>query len=200
MARPAARQLISMRQPWPTRSAPPTTQSSGMKTFSPVVGPFGKDEPEGKWRRPILTPGWLAGISASVMPGSLPLPSRVFRVEQMEGEAQQRGLRRQRDIALVPADADADDLLAVVHALLDIAHVAHAGGVGAGEGAGQREAGDLPALRQRLQILLLLRVRAEFLDQLAGPERVRHHDHDGGVRVARGDLAQDDRLRLARET
>ena len=36
----------------------------------------------------------------------------IVGVEQAEGEAEQRGLRRERDVALVPGEPDADDLLA----------------------------------------------------------------------------------------
>ena len=45
----------------------------------------------------------------------------------------------------------------------------------------------------------LLRVGAVFLDQLAGAERVRHHDDGDAVGAARGDLAEDQRLRLGGE-
>ena len=57
MERPAARHSISMRQPWPTIFSPPITQSIGMKTSWPQFGPFGKAAPDGRWRRPISTPG-----------------------------------------------------------------------------------------------------------------------------------------------
>jgi hypothetical protein len=55
--RPAARHSISMRQPWPAIFSPPITHSMGMKTSRPQIGPFGKAAPEGRWRRPISTPG-----------------------------------------------------------------------------------------------------------------------------------------------
>ena len=48
MARPAARHSISMRQPWPTIFSPPMTQSIGMKTSLPQLGPFGKAAPLGR--------------------------------------------------------------------------------------------------------------------------------------------------------
>src|SRR5262249_47733482 len=37
------------------------------------------------------------------------------------------------------------------------------------------------------------------LDQLTWPERVRHHDDGNAVGATRGDLAEDERLRLGRE-
>ena len=68
--RPAARHSISMRQPVPTCAAPPITQSMGMKTSLPVVGPFMNAQPSGSWRRPMFTPGCEVGTRASVMPMS----------------------------------------------------------------------------------------------------------------------------------
>ncbi len=66
--RPAARHSISMRQPVPTSALPPITQSIGMKTSLPVVGPFMNAQPSGSWRRPTFTPACAVGTSASVMP------------------------------------------------------------------------------------------------------------------------------------
>ena len=77
MARPAARHSISMRQPWPTIARPPITQSMGMKTSLPQLGPLGNAAPEGRCRRPMCTPGCVVGISATVMPRFSPLP-RMF--------------------------------------------------------------------------------------------------------------------------
>ena len=55
----------------------------------------------------------------------------IVGVEQAKGEAEQRGLRRERDVALVPGEPDPDDLLALMHPTRDDAHIAHRGGVGA---------------------------------------------------------------------
>ena len=70
MPRPAARHSISIRQPWPSIGWPPMTQSIGMKTSLPELGPFWNTALSGMWRRPISTPGCAAGISAQVMPRS----------------------------------------------------------------------------------------------------------------------------------
>ena len=124
---------------------------------------------------------------------------QVLGVEQAEGEADQRRARRQRDVALLPGGADAHHLLAVVPALGDVADVAHGRGVRARGRTGQREAGDIEALGEAREVVLLLLGRAVLLDQLARPQRVRHHDDDAGVRRARADASQHQRLRLRRE-
>jgi hypothetical protein len=45
-------------------------QSSGMNTSLPEFGPFWNAWLSGRWRRPMLTPGWLVGTSAQVKPKS----------------------------------------------------------------------------------------------------------------------------------
>ena len=109
---------------------------------------------------------------------------QVLGVDEAHGEADQRRLRRQRDVALLPGGADADHLLALVPALRHVADVAHGGGIGAGGRPGQRKAGHLQALGEARQVVVLLLGRAVFLDQLAGPERVRHHDDGARCRAS----------------
>ncbi len=55
----------------------------------------------------------------------------VLRIEQTEGEAEQRRVRRQGNIALVPGELDAERLLAVMPAFGHHADIAHRGCVGA---------------------------------------------------------------------
>jgi hypothetical protein len=57
------------------------------------------------------------------------LAEQLVRIEQPEGEAEQRGVGREGDIALVPAQADAEGLGAIVLAAHDRADVAHGGRV-----------------------------------------------------------------------
>ena len=123
----------------------------------------------------------------------------VLRIKQTKGEAKQRRLGRQRDVALVPGEPDAERLPALVQAPGHDAHVAHGGGIGARERAGEREAGNLLASREPRQVMRLLGLGAVFLDQLARPERVRHHDDGDAVRALGGNLAEHERLRLGRE-
>ena len=74
--RPAARQLMSIIQPLPAYSRPPTIHSIGMKTSLPEVGPFWNTALSGRWRRPMFTPGVFVGTRAQVMPRSFSFPRR----------------------------------------------------------------------------------------------------------------------------
>ena len=75
IARPAARQFISIIQPLPAYSRPPMIHSSGMNTSVPEFGPFWNTALSGRWRRPMFTPGVAVGTSAQVMPRSSLSPS-----------------------------------------------------------------------------------------------------------------------------
>ena len=167
-----------MRQPCPTRSWPPITQSIGMKTFSPRTGPFGNEDPAGKCCRPMSMPGMVGGNERERDADVLAAPELVIRVQEMEREADKGGLGSKGNIALIEIQPDPEDFLAVMGAHGDDAHIAHRGGVRAGNRACQSETGDLLALRKRLQIAFLLLVGAESFDQFARAERIRHHDHD----------------------
>ena len=185
--RPAASDSISMRQPLPMPSRPPmTTSSSGAQTSVPTIGPFWNGTPIGSWRRPISMPCVPRAISAHVMPRSSSAPSRCVRILEPEREADQRRDRRERDVALLPVEAKANDFDAIDRALLDDAFGLRRGRIGAGFGAGQREARNLLAVGEARQVFLLLLLGAVVDQQLAGPERVRHHHgHGGGDRAAR---------------
>jgi hypothetical protein len=76
IARPAARQPISIIQPRPAYSGPPMIQSSGMNTSLPEFGPFWNTALSGRWRRPMFTPGVCVGTRAHVMPRSASAPRR----------------------------------------------------------------------------------------------------------------------------
>ena len=127
------------------------------------------------------------------------LADQVLGVVQVEGKAEQRRHRRQRDIALVPAELDAERLLAVVHLVADDADVTHARRVRAGMRPGQREARHLKPLGQPAEILFLLLLGTVFFEQLTRPERVRHHHGDAGGNRAAGDLRDHLALRLRRK-
>ncbi|MNP16915.1 hypothetical protein D3C76_1093300 [compost metagenome] len=76
MERPTDRQFISIIQPLPSMACPPIRKSSGTNTSLPLLGPFMKAAPSGRWRLPISTPGVSVGISARLMPSSSSSPSR----------------------------------------------------------------------------------------------------------------------------
>src|SRR3989337_409470 len=80
----------------------------------------------------------------------------VLAVDETEGETDQRRLRPQRNVALLPGEADPDDVLALVLAAHQVADVAHGGRVGARRGTGEREAGNLQPFGQARQVVLLL--------------------------------------------
>ena len=120
---------------------------------------------------------------------------QLVRIFQAEREADQRRDRRQRDVALVPVEAQADDVLAVDVARLDDAFGLRRRRVGAGFGSGQREARNLLAGGEARQVALLLLVGAVVEQQLAGPERVRHHHRDRGGDRAAGQARDHARMR-----
>ncbi len=147
----------------------------------------------------MLTPGWLAGNERDGDADVFALGQQLVGIEEAEGEADQRRLGAERDVALVPRQADAEHFLAVVHALRDGADVAHRGSIGAGGRAGQREAGNLFTTGKPRQIVVLLFVGAVLFDQFAWPEGIGDHDDGDDVGRARGDLAEDERLSLGGE-
>src|SRR6185503_5087967 len=69
----------------------------------------------------------------------------LLRIEELEREPQDRRHGAQRDVALLPREADAEDFLALVHALADDAEVGNGARIRARFGVGEGEAGDLEA-------------------------------------------------------
>ncbi len=94
----------------PPAPSPPMTQSSGMKTSLPVVGPFMKPQIE----RDVAT----ADVHALVRGGDererdaqlLLAAQELVGIEELEREAEEGGHRAQRDVALLPGEADAQHL------------------------------------------------------------------------------------------
>ena len=157
--RPAARQFISIFQPWPAYSTPPITHSIGTNTSLPQFGPFMNAALSGMWRRPMCTPGVSVGISASVMPRSSFVAEQVIGIVEPESEAEQRRDRPERDVALLPGEADAEHVLAPLPlAARDDAEIGNAARVRARFGARQREARHLEAFREARQVVVLLLV------------------------------------------
>jgi hypothetical protein len=147
----------------------------------------------------MFTPGVAVGISAQVMPRSSRRAEQVLGIVESECEPEQRRHGPQRDVALVPGEAHAEHFLALPEALADHAEVGDRGGVRAGLGVGEREAGDLEAFGEAGQVVVLLLFGAEVQQQLGRPERIRHH-HRHGERVAsRGELGHHLGVRERRE-
>ena len=124
---------------------------------------------------------------------------QMVRVIGLEGEPEQRRDRAQRDVALVPVEAQPKHFASLEMALADDAAVDHRRGVGAGFGAGQSKAGDLASVGKPRQPLLLLLRGAKAHQQFAGAQRVRHHHGDGGRHRARRKLAHHFGMRIGRE-
>ena len=117
-----------------------------MNTSLPEFGPFWNTALSGMWRRPMSTPGCDVGISAQVMPRSSRVADEMVGVVGAEREAEQRRDRAERDVALVPRDAQAEHALALVLAPADDAVVGNRRRVRARVRIGEREARDLEAL------------------------------------------------------
>ena len=114
------------------------------------------------------------------------LAEQPLGIEHAEGEPDDGGYRGERDVALGEAQSYADDLAPDPAAAANMAGVRNRGGIGAGAGSGEREAGNLLAAGEPRQEVLALLVRAVVQDQLGRAERVRHHGRDrGGGTAAR---------------
>src|SRR5262249_48785346 len=124
---------------------------------------------------------------------------QIVFVDETDGEADQRRLRRQGDVALFPGGAEADHFFSLVLSFGDVADIAHGGGIGTGGWSGQYEAGHFQSVCQPWKVIFLLFRRAVLLDQLTGAKRVRHHHKRTHIRRARCDPAEDQRLSLARK-
>ena len=133
------------------------------------------------------------------MPILVDLAEQMLRVAQVERQPHQRRHRRQRDVALVPAQPHAQRLLAVDDLVGNHAHVAHPRRIRPRMRPGQREARHLVALGQPAEILRLLFRRSIFLEQFARPERIGHHHGDPRRHRPRRHLAHHLALRLRRK-
>ena len=100
----------------------------------------------------------------------------MLGVIELEREAEHRGDRRERDVALVPVQANADDLLALPRAFADDPVVDECGRVGADARRREREARHFFAAREAGQPTLLLLLGAVVQQELGRAERVRHAD------------------------
>src|SRR5918992_765788 len=164
------------------------------------VGPVRERARRGQMAAADVHAGMVGGDDGERNSDVLALAEQVIRIEQAEGETHQGRHGAQRDVALVPREPDAEGLPALVCAARHHADVAHVGRVRARGWPGQRKARDLLALCEPWQVVVLLLLGAILLDQLAGPQRIRDHDDDDDIGRARGDLAEDQRLRLRGKT
>ena len=130
------------------------------------------------------------------MPISSRRADQVIGIVELEGEPQHGRDRPERDVALVPIEPDADDLAALVGAAAHDAGIHHRGRVRSGFRAGQAEARDFAGVGETRQPVILLRLGAELMQQLARAERVRNHGGHGDRDRAGRELANDLRMRV----
>ena len=124
---------------------------------------------------------------------------QMIGIVGLEGETEQRRDGAERDVALVPVEAEADDLAALEGALADDAGVNHRRRIRAGFGTGEAKAGNVAAVGETRQPPVLLLLGAEAHQEFTGAERIRHHHGDGGDQRARRNLADHFRVRIRRE-
>ena len=116
---------------------------------------------------------------------------QMVGIVEPERESQNRRDRRERDVALVPRDADAKCALALMLAVTDDALVGNGGGVRAGFRCRQGKAGDLDAFGEARQVIIPLLIGAVAHQQLCRAKRIRNHHGDCGCRAAARDLHHD---------
>ena len=163
----------------------------------PWVGPFRKADIQREMAASDLHTRRIGGNQRKCDAAVGFAAQQVFRVVQFERQAEQRGRRSERDVALLPCQAYAQHML--LPAEFAVAHDAVIGdrtGIRSGERSGQREAGHFQALRQPMQILILLFFRSIVQQQFRRPEGIRHHHRHGCGTAARTHFAHYRRMSL----
>ena len=124
----------------------------------------------------------------------------VIGIVGAERETEQRRVRRQRDVALVPRDARGP---ARSCRSCSPQHTMPKSGIDAasepGRRVGEREARQLEALGEARQVMPLLCFGAVMREQLARPQRVRHHHRNGERGRVRRQLDHHARMRVRRK-
>src|SRR5215813_7037499 len=128
MPRPAASALISIFQPLPACATPPDVDARQAR----------RHQRQGD-----------ADLLA--------LAEEMVGIVELEREPDHGRDRTERDVALVPVEADAENLAALPEAAAHDAGIGHRGGVRARLRAGEPEAGNLLPFGQAWQPVLLLR-------------------------------------------
>ena len=103
------------------------------------------------------------------------LAQEMLWVIEPKGQAKNRADRCQRDVALVPGDLHAQHFFALPLPFADHAHIWNGCGIRSCPGAGQCKCGNLQALGQSRQVMVLLGLGAIVHEQLCRTQRVGHH-------------------------
>ena len=125
--------------------------------------------------------------------------NEMFGVVNLEREAEQCRHRPKRNVTLVPVEPQAQHLSALEIAFADHALVDHGRCVGACLRAGQTKTGNLAAVGQPWEPMLLLIRGAEPHQEFARPERIWHHHRHGGGERARRNLPHHLRMGVRRK-
>ncbi len=124
---------------------------------------------------------------------------QVLGVEHAERQADDRGHRRKRDVALGEVELQPEDLASLPQPARDDAGVGNGAGVRTGTGTGEGKARYFLAARQARQVIALLFLGAVVVEKLCGPEGIGHGDGGGGGGAAARDLGQHARVRVSGE-
>jgi hypothetical protein len=100
-------------------------------------------------------------------------PKSFCGIEELEREPEDRRDRAQRDVTLLPREADPEDLFPLVHALADDAEIGDRARVRTRFRVGEREARDLEALGEAREVVVLLLLGAVMDQELGRPQRIR---------------------------
>ena len=124
-------------------------------------------------------------------------PKQIFRIVQFKCEAQQRGNCTERDIALLPIEAQ---IQGAICAAKHHAAGADFAGIGTGAGLGKRKARNVCATGEARQIARALRLRAVVHQQLRRANGVWHTHHSGQHAAARGEFCLHSAVARGRKT
>jgi hypothetical protein len=94
----------------------------------------------------------------------------MLGVVQLECQAEHRGDRRERDVALVPVEPDTGDLATLPLAATDHAGIGNRGRIRTDTRTGQGKAGNLFAAGEPWQVVVTLFVGPVVQQQLGRPE------------------------------
>ena len=123
----------------------------------------------------------------------------LLGIEHPEREADHGRHRGEGDVALGEVELEPDDLPTLPGAAAHHPGVGNGARVGAGARSGEREARHFFPAREAGQVIALLLLGAVVVEELRGPERVRHRHRGRGGGAAARDLREHARVRVGRE-